>query len=135
MNDRWKVWLGCLALIAVAGLLVACEKQESLEAVVEEASDAIEEMEEAVAETTEPLTLDVETQAKMTAVLSVLDAADGTTDLTVRKCMCGMDVEGSKQTVQVEGYTMNFCSASCKDTFQANPAESVMKMGTPAPEM
>ena len=132
MNERRKIWLGCLALIAVAGLLVGCEKQESVEAIVEDAGEA---MEEVVAETTEPLTIDVETQAKMTAVLSALDAADGTTDLNVTKCMCGMDVDDGKQTAQVEGYTMNFCSASCKDTFQANPAESVMKMGTPAVEM
>jgi YHS domain-containing protein len=130
MNERRNVWISCLALIAVAVFFIACEKQESVEAIVEDATEAVEE---AVAETTEPLTLDVETQAKMTAVLAALDTADGTTDMNVTKCMCGMDVEGSKQTAQVEGYTMNFCSASCKDTFQANPAESVMAMGTPAP--
>jgi YHS domain-containing protein len=130
MNQRLKVVISCLALIAVAVLLVACGGNETTEAVAEEATEAVAEV---AAEAVEPMTLDAETQGKVTAVLAVLDAADGTTDMKVSKCMCGMTVDNDDHASHIEGYDVRFCSVDCKDMFDKDAAASVLGMATPAP--
>jgi len=130
MNERLKVVIAGLALIAVAVLLVACGGYENTEAVAEPAAEAVEEV---AAETVEPMTLDAETQGKVTAVLAVLDAADGTTDMKVSKCMCGMTVDNDDHASHIEGYDVRFCSVDCKDMFDKDAAAGVLGMATPAP--
>jgi YHS domain-containing protein len=130
MNERLKIVISCLALIAVAVLLVACGGYEKTEAVAEEATEAVAEV---AAEAVEPMTLDAETQGKVTAVLAVMDAADGTTDMKVSKCMCGMTVDNDDHASHIEGYDVRFCSVDCKDMFDKDAAASVLGMATPAP--
>lgn len=57
------------------------------------------------------------------AVLAKADAADGTSDHVVSNCaVCALDMEGSSDhTASLSGYTLHFCSAECRETFQHNP--------------
>ena len=50
------------------------------------------------------------------AVLASADAKDGTTDHVVEKCAgCSLAMPGSKDhAVEAHGYSLHFCSESCK---------------------
>ncbi len=57
------------------------------------------------------------------AVLAAADAADGTTDHVVARCaVCGLGMDGvAEHAATFEGYTLYFCSAECRESFEANP--------------
>ena len=66
--------------------------------------------------------------------LAKADAADGAVDKVVSKCAgCGLAMNGKKEiTATTAGYTLHFCSESCKRQFEKDPARAVMAMKIPS---
>ncbi len=56
-------------------------------------------------------------------VCAAADAADGNTDHVVARCaVCGLGMDGvAEHAATFEGYTLYFCSAECRESFEANP--------------
>lgn len=67
------------------------------------------------------------------AKLTAADALDGKTDKTLYKCApCGFAMDGSADhTLSYEGFTMRFCSASCKDGFNKDLKKAIAAMTVP----
>lgn len=55
----------------------------------------------------------------LTAKLAQADAKDGTTDKIVSKCAgCALHMDGkSENALTLQGYTLHFCNAGCKERF------------------
>ncbi|HWL94032.1 MAG TPA: hypothetical protein VNT79_10900 [Phycisphaerae bacterium] len=70
------------------------------------------------------------TPEMVAARLAKADAADGKTDKVVVKCAaCALRMDGSPDhALVVHGYTMHFCSAPCKKSYEANPDQEIMKL-------
>jgi hypothetical protein len=64
------------------------------------------------------------------ARLAVADAKDGKTDKVVTKCAgCNLSMDGkAEHKLDVHGYALHFCAASCKDKFAKDSDASVMAM-------
>lgn len=102
-------------LVVVAALTAACEKKGS---------------EEVRPGTASPVPGDA---AAIEAKLAKADAFDGKVDKVVTKCLgCGLGMDGNKDlAATTAGYTLHFCSASCKADFEKDPAKAVMAMRLP----
>lgn len=70
---------------------------------------------------------------KVAAVLAKADAFDGTPDKVVAKCGgCALKMDGSEtHTIEVQGYTLRFCSDDCKQRFEKDPAKAILAMNVP----
>ena len=105
----------------VGALLVSagCKKEEPAEPA--SAIGALAEKAAEVGETT------------VAAVLVRADKVDGTEDKVVSKCAgCALSMDGSPDhTLKAEGYTLQFCSAECKDMFAADTTKSILDMEFP----
>lgn len=64
------------------------------------------------------------------ALLAEADRLDGEEDKVVSKCTgCGLAMEGSSEFVlDVDDYSMHFCSDTCKDNVAENLEEAVMAL-------
>ena len=65
------------------------------------------------------------------SVLAAADAHDGTVDHVVSECAgCALGMKGDPaHAVSHEGYEMHFCSASCKEHFEAEPEAGLARLG------
>jgi len=72
-------------------------------------------------------------EGELLAVLARADAVDGQVDKVVARCpICSLSMDGSQEyTMQVEGYTLYFCSAHCRDMFAADTTRSILEMRFP----
>lgn len=111
----WGCWLVVGALLVPAG----CKKEEPAEP--GSAIGALAEKAAGVGETT------------VAAVLARADKVDGKEDKVVSKCAgCALAMDGSPDhTLKVEGYTLQFCSAECKDKFATDTTKSILEMKFP----
>lgn len=73
------------------------------------------------------------TSEQVKAQLAKADAFDGTVDKVVHRCApCGLGMDGSAEhALEMEGYTMHFCSAGCLEGYSKDPKKSVMSMTVP----
>jgi YHS domain-containing protein len=69
-------------------------------------------------------------KGELMARLASADAADGTTDKIVSKCStCALRMDGKAENeLKLEGYTLHFCSASCKETCEKDPMKVLPKV-------
>ena len=115
----WGCWLVIGALLVSAG----CRKEEQAKpgSTIGTLADKAADAGKTAGETT------------VAAILARADKVDGSQDKVVSKCaVCSLVMDGSPDyTLQVEGYTLQFCSAECKDIFAADPTESILKMKFP----
>ena len=63
-------------------------------------------------------------------VLAAADAHDGAVDHVVHECAsCSLGMDGdAAHASQHGGYTLHFCSASCKDRFEADPESAIDRL-------
>ena len=71
--------------------------------------------------------------AAITAQLAAADAVDGTTDKVVTKCAgCALGMNGkADHALDVEGYSLHFCSGKCKDGFASDANAKILAMNIP----
>jgi YHS domain-containing protein len=64
------------------------------------------------------------------ARMAEADAADGTVDKVIRKCVtCSLYMDGdAAYTATAHGYEVHLCSESCLDRFQRDPDRAVRSM-------
>jgi hypothetical protein len=62
--------------------------------------------------------------------LAEADAADGTTDQVIRKCItCSLYMDGdAAYTATAHEYEVHLCSESCLDRFERDPDRAVLSM-------
>jgi len=62
------------------------------------------------------------------AILAKADAADGTVDKVVSKCLvCVLEMEGKPEHSTAYGeYTLHLCSAYCKESFTKEPEKTLL---------
>lgn len=74
-----------------------------------------------------------EETAKLQAILAKADAADGTVDHTVSKCLsCALLMDGSdKYAADAHGYKLHFCSDDCRKDFEKSISESLLALKIP----
>ena len=62
--------------------------------------------------------------------LAQADAADGTADKVIRKCVtCSLYMDGdAAHAATAHGYEVHLCSESCLDRFQRDPDRAVLSM-------
>jgi YHS domain-containing protein len=72
---------------------------------------------------------------QLVAKLVEADKLDGKADKIIEKCAgCGLKMDGkSDHALEVSGYTMYFCSASCQQEFAKDLAKSIEEMEIPKP--
>lgn len=65
------------------------------------------------------------------AVLKAADAHDGAEDHVVHECPgCMLGMKGSEEhAVEVEGYTLHFCSSTCKSGFEGDVEAGLADLG------
>jgi YHS domain-containing protein len=97
-----------LVTLAAATLLVACGKPSTTKVV-----DAVQL-----------------TPAQVEARLAAADLADGTKDKVVAKCAsCRLGMDGDAENASMHaGYELHFCSAECKQRFDADPQKVIAKL-------
>jgi hypothetical protein len=78
----------------------------------------------------------IQVSVALAAHLEKADGVDGTTDHIVSNCSgCKLKMAGSSSnTIQVGEYTMQFCSAECKDNFAEGGEEAIMALQIPEEE-
>jgi hypothetical protein len=110
--NGWKVARAAFLLCAI--LLTGCGKTE------------------------EPSTSPVSTNqsdsaAAVLTALAKADAADGTVDKVVSKCVtCKLGMEGKPEFATTWGdYTVRLCSAECKETFTKDPEKALLALKFP----
>lgn len=112
---RWKRWISVPASCLVcAFLLMGCSKTE-------------------VPATTKNSASQSGPGAATLAVLAKADAADGTVDKVVSKCVtCMLGMEGKPEFAAAWGeYTVHLCSAECKETFTKDPEKALLALKFP----
>jgi len=67
------------------------------------------------------------------AVLAKADAADGTVDKIVSKCvMCGLEMKGNPgHAVTLGEYKVHSCSAACAEAFGKDPEPALLALKIP----
>jgi len=67
---------------------------------------------------------------ELRARLAVTDAADAKTDHVIAKCvLCNLQMAGKPQfAVPVGEYTVQLCSAGCRDHFSKDPAKALLAL-------
>ncbi|MCA9572643.1 MAG: hypothetical protein H6737_05045 [Alphaproteobacteria bacterium] len=75
-----------------------------------------------------------EAPATHAAILKAADAHDGVEDHVVSECGgCSLAMKGDPaHSVEVDGYALHFCSASCKDAFEADVEGGMKRIGNAA---
>ncbi|MFC2173981.1 hypothetical protein ACFLU6_15365 [Acidobacteriota bacterium] len=116
LKGRQKFLLLILALAAL-GLIAGCSRQAQEQSQGEEKKLQLRSVD------------DAEVRAK----LAKADLVDGTADKVVTKCgACALNMEGSHEhTASVSGYTLQFCSAHCKDSFTKDVNKSILALNLP----
>jgi len=73
---------------------------------------------------------------QLAAHLAKADAVDGTQDMVVSQCSgCKLKMAGSADNVvKVGEYSMQFCSAGCKDHFAEGGEEAILALEIPDAE-
>lgn len=68
--------------------------------------------------------------ASAATVLAAADAHDGTADHVVSECAgCALGMPGDpSHSATHEGYTLHFCSETCKDGFVADPKAGLARL-------
>lgn len=117
-----------LSLMTVAMLFLlgpGCKK--------EDAKETVKSADVAVKPAAAAMTTEV--RAEVERKLAKADALDGTTDRVVSKClMCALRMDGSDEhTAELAGYTLHFCSESCKTYFEADPVAKVLAVQIESP--
>lgn len=71
--------------------------------------------------------------AAVQAVLAKADAADGTVDKVISKCVtCMLTMDGKPDHSATYGeYTVHLCSEECEETFTANPEKALAALRFP----
>jgi hypothetical protein len=71
--------------------------------------------------------------AAVLAAVAKADAADGTVDKVVSKCVtCMLGMEGKPEFAAAWGeYTVHLCSAECKETFTKDPEKALLALKFP----
>lgn len=102
-NLTRTVWTACVACLLILG---ACSKDKA------------------------PKEIPAELEGDIKARLAAADAADGATDNVVSKCAtCALRMDGSAENeLKLEGYTLHFCSAHCKETCAKDPLKVLPKI-------
>jgi Fe-S oxidoreductase len=72
----------------------------------------------------------VDRGAALLAAAAKADAADGTVDKVVSKCVtCMLGMEGKPEHAAAWGeYTVHLCSAECKETFTKDPEKALLAL-------
>jgi YHS domain-containing protein len=149
MLTRFTHWRACGPVVAIVLMCVAgCGKEEPAkpEAAVKpettakteteakaEAEQRGEGLTEVVKETVAAGT--AELTAALTAKLAEADKLDGKADKIIEKCPgCGLKMDGkSEYSVEVSGYTIHFCSETCKEQFAKDLTKSIEDLEIPEP--
>jgi len=73
------------------------------------------------------------TEAEVEAKLAKADLVDGTADKIVSKCpACALKMDGKPEhALQVAGYTLHFCCASCKQAYEKDPTKAILALKIP----
>ena len=102
-------------IVVVAAMTAGCEKKPS-----EEVRPTVPSLGNAIGATVE-------------AKLAKADAVDGKVDKVLTKCPgCGLKMDGKKEhAATIAGFTVHFCSASCKADFEKDPSKAVMALIIP----
>ncbi|MBU0617712.1 MAG: hypothetical protein KKI02_08340 [Planctomycetes bacterium] len=76
-----------------------------------------------------------ELTAQLTAKLAAADELDGNTDKVIEKCPgCGLKMDGkSEHALDVSGYEIHFCGASCQEEFAKDLTKSIEDLEIPKP--
>lgn len=84
------------------------------------------------AETVEPIVIGPEAEGR----LAMADAADGSEDHVVSKCVgCGLHMAGDpRHSLEVDGYELQFCSETCRDGFLMDPTGALLALDLPESE-
>lgn len=71
--------------------------------------------------------------AAVLAAVAKADAADGTVDKVVSKCVtCMLGMEGKPEFAAAWGeYTVHLCSAECRETFTKDPEKALLALKFP----
>jgi YHS domain-containing protein len=120
----------------VSGVLLGCSKEEKTtqetvtEAVEETSADPAKGLGDALSGAADAATKAMD---QVKAKLSEADALDGKTDKIIARCAtCKLSMDGSdKHKLEVAGYTMYFCKASCMEEFAKDTTEAVLAMEIP----
>ena len=112
---RWSSWNAGKAMCFVCVLLLTgCGKTEAPPTPEQGASQ-------------------VDRGAALLAAVAKADAADGTVDKVVSKCVtCMLGMEGKPEFATAWGeYTVHLCSAECKETFTKDPEKALLALKFP----
>lgn len=103
------------AIVVVAAMTAGCEKKPA-----EEVRPTVPSLGNAIGATVE-------------AKLAKADEGDGKVDKVLTKCLgCGLNMDGKKEhAATIAGFTLYFCSASCKADFEKDPSKAVMALQIP----
>ncbi|HNO76602.1 MAG TPA: hypothetical protein PKN33_00965 [Phycisphaerae bacterium] len=76
-----------------------------------------------------PKEIPADQKEELKARLAAADAADGDADMVVNKCAtCALRMDGKAENeLKLEGYTLHFCSAHCKETCAKDPMKVIPK--------
>lgn len=104
-----------IAAIATAVVFAGCRKDESTTA--SSAASAVAKI----------------TDDQLLSKLAEADAADGTTDKVVSKClMCKLGMDGdAAHSVEFMGYTLHFCKDDCLERFKQDSAKAIADLTIP----
>ncbi|GEM_PF-977082 len=131
------LWMAvCLPLLCLAagcsgtGGDQPAGEQETQVAAVEPSQERSQVEEAAVLET---VAIPDAVKPAVQAVLAQADAADGTVDHVVSKCVgCGLAMEGTAEhALKVGGDELHFCSEDCKHRFAGNAADALLALEIP----
>lgn len=149
MLMRFPCWRTCGLVVAVVLMCVAgCGKEEPTKTETVAKPETVAETETAAKTETETAAEGLtglveetvaagkaELTAQLTAKLAEADKLDGKTDKIIEKCPgCGLKMDGkSEHALEVSGYTMHFCGASCQQEFAKDPTKSIEDLEIPKP--
>jgi len=77
----------------------------------------------------EPVEISEDQKEKVLVALVAADAVDGETDKIIKKCAtCALRMDGKDEhAMQLEGYTLQFCSKRCRDICAKTPVDILLK--------
>jgi YHS domain-containing protein len=123
-----SLWILFVAVLAVTG---CGGGTDTADAVVSEAADAAETIDEAAGMAPE------EMQEAVQAILAKADEQDGQADRVVSKCIaCALMMDGEAEYhAEHAGYELHFCSEHCRDTFTENADQALLAVDLSEPEV
>ena len=141
MLMRFPCWRTCGLIVAVILMCVAgCGKEEPTKTETVAKPETVAETETAAEGLTGLVEETVaagkaELTAQLTAKLAEADELDGKTDKVIEKCPgCGLKMDGkSEHALEVSGYKLHFCGASCQQEFAKDLTKSIEDLEIPKP--